>query len=101
MVPCGADYRRTELGQRLYGSCKTAFMTSSLVFMNYVFIGYAVDDASSFLEDFVGCGFVAGIDCLTHALNGGAHHGTQTGIMLVARNRLTGALTCLCGIGHI
>lgn len=75
-------------------------MTGSLVFMNDVFVGDAVDDTAGFLENLGGSGFVAGFDGLANALDGRAQHRAQAGIMFVKRYGLTCAFAGLCCIGH-
>ena len=55
-------------------SSKTAFMTGSLVFVNDVFVSYAIDDAAGFTQHFGGSNFVAGFDSLANALDGRAQH---------------------------
>src|SRR5690606_33411556 len=81
-------------------SGKTAFMTSSLVLVNDVFVGNAVDDAGCFAQHFGGGSFVAGFDSLTNALDGRAQHRAQAGIVFIERNRLAGAFASLCGVSH-
>ena len=71
-------------------------MTGSLVFVNDVFVSYAIDDAAGFTQHFGGSNFVAGFDSLAYALDGSAVHRTQAGIVLVGSNGLAGALASLC-----
>jgi len=75
-------------------------VASGLVLVDDVFVGNAIDDAGSLAEHFVGRVLVASVDGLTHTLDGGAHHGAKAGVVLVAGDRLAGALTGLGGIGH-
>ncbi len=81
--------------QGLDGSRQAALVASSFILVDDVFVGHAIDDAASFVEDFVGGSLVAGGDSLANALDGRAQHGAQAGVMFVAGNRLTGALTSL------
>src|SRR5690606_27598367 len=60
----------------------------------------AINHAACLAKDFVGSGLIAGVDCLANALDGGAQHRAQAGVVLVKRNRLAGALACLSCIGH-
>src|SRR5690606_15211024 len=90
-----------KLSNCLDGSCEAALVASSLILVNDVLVGNAIDDAGGLAENFVGSSLIASFDGLTHTLDGGAHHGAKAGVVLVASNRLAGALAGLGGIGHV
>src|SRR5690606_42145189 len=75
-------------------------MTGSLVFVNDVLVGNAIDNACSFLENFSSNGFVAGFDGLTHAFDRRTQHRAQAGVVFVALYRLASTFAGLGGIGH-
>ena len=65
---------QVKLGQCFYSRGKAAFMACSLVFVNDVFVSYAIDDAAGFTQHFGGSNLVAGFDSLANALDGRAQH---------------------------
>jgi hypothetical protein len=75
-------------------------MTSGLVFVNDVLVGYAINDAGRFLEYFVGSGLVASRDGLAYTLDRGAKHRTKAGIVAITLYRLASAFASLCSVGH-
>ena len=76
-------------------------MTGSGIVVQNTLACHRVNDALSLLEGFSSGGLVAGGDELAHLLDGGAVLAALGGEMQVARNRLTGALASLFGIGHL
>src|SRR5690606_3424328 len=89
------------LSQRLDGRGQAALVASGLVLVNDVLVGHAINHARGFLEHFVSRRLVTGVDRLAYALDGGAQHRAQAGVVLVALDRLTSALAGLGGIGHV
>src|SRR5690606_5939789 len=75
-------------------------MTGSLVFVNDVLVGNAIDNACGFLENFSSNGCIAGFDGLAHAFDRRAKHRAQAGVVFVALYRLASTFAGLGGIGH-
>ncbi|MNO03654.1 hypothetical protein D3C81_2244220 [compost metagenome] len=69
--------------------------------MDDVLVSHAIDHARGLLEHVASRSFVASGDRLANALDGGAQHRAQAGIVLVALNGLASALAGLGGIGHV
>lgn len=76
-------------------------MTGSGIVVQNTLACHRVNDALSLLEGFSSGGLVAGENQLAHLLDGGAVLATLSRKVLVAGNRLTGALASLFGIGHL
>jgi len=93
--------QQNGLSQRLDGSGQAALVASSLVFVNDVLVSHAIDDAGGFLEHITSRRLVAGFDRLAYALDGGAQHRAQAGVVLVTLDGLTSAFAGLGGIGHV
>ena len=74
-------------------------MTGSGVVVQNTLASHRVNDALSLLEGFSSGGLVAGEN--QHLLDGGAVLAALSRKVLVAGNRLTGALASLFGIGHL
>src|SRR3546814_18789650 len=86
MLPDGG--RQNGLGQRLDGGSQAALVASGLVLVVDVLVSHAIDHAAGFLEHFTGRRLVADRGGLAYALDRGAQHRAQAGIMLVAIDRL-------------
>ena len=87
--------------QRLDGGGQTALVASRLVLVDDLLVGNAVDGSHRLAENLLGGCLVAGGNRLAHALDGGAQLGALAEIAGAALNRLAGAFTGLCGIGHV
>ena len=103
-APAGAfllcAVQKSGSSQRLDLSRQAALGTRSLVLVDDLLVGDAVEDCNGLLEDTLSGGFVASIDRLTHTLDRGTQGRTQAGVMGALLVSLTGALAGLCAVGH-
>ena len=75
-------------------------MAGSLVLVNDVLVGDAINHAGRFLQN-VGCScLIASGDGGAYMLDRRAKHGAEAGVVLVARNRLACTFAGLGGVGH-
>src|SRR5574343_531870 len=79
---------------------QAALGARSLVLVDDLLVGNAVEHCDGLLEDALCGGFVTSFDRLTHALDRGTQGRTQAGVMGALLVSLTGALAGLCAIGH-
>ena len=104
MAPAGAviksDYRESGGSECLDLCGQTALGARSLILVDDLFVGNAIQNSHGLLENTLSSSFVAGVDCLADTFDCGTQGGTQAGVVGALLVSLTCALACLCAVGH-
>jgi hypothetical protein len=84
----------------LDSSGQTALVTSGFVLVNQTARAEAIKDRLSDRESGLSASGVVGVECLQHFLDGGAQHGTLSGVTGIAHDGLLGAFLGGLDVGH-